>query len=130
MATMLSVDHSAPKAGATSINLRPILQSLQEMAKAIQLAAEKPAGEVRVPFPEIHNEYIVPSPHIDIHVPAVENKVVIEPTPVTVNVQTPDVTNHVRCDFPDLRKVVVSLYVLSGVISVSAVGIITILLTR
>ncbi len=125
--TMLSVDHSQ-RSGATVVDITPLIRSLTEMTKAIQASAERPVGEIRVPFPEIHNEYNVPTPQIDVHVPAVENRVVVEPTPVHVNVSAPDVNNDIRCEFPDLKKVVVSLYVLSGVIGGSALGIITILL--
>ncbi len=128
MATMLNVDHSVPRAGATVTDLTPLIRSIAEMTKAIQAAAERPVGDIKVPFPEIHNEYNVPSPQIDVHVPVVENRVVIEPTPVHVNVSAPDINNDIRCDFPDLRRVVVAIYVLTGVLGGSALGIIAILL--
>lgn len=126
MATMKSIDYSKP-VSESSMDFG-VIQALKEMALAIQKSAERPLTELRMPFPEIHNEYNVPSPQIDVHVPVMENKVVVEPTPVHVNVHTPDVTNHVRCDFPDLKKVVLSIYILSGVLGASAMGIITILL--
>ena len=121
--TMLSVDHSA-RSGATGQDLGPLITSLKEMAKAIQLAAERPLGEIRIPFPEIHNEQILPSPHIDVHVQPAETKVVVEPPRVDVTVQAPTQV------FPNLKNIATAIYVLSGVIGVSFVGMAAILLHR
>ncbi len=129
MGTMKNVNHASMGGHISSASIDPdFIQALKEMTHAIQLAAERPLGEIRMPMPEFHNEIKVPSAHIDVHVPPVENRVIVEPTPVHVNVMAPDIKNDIRCDFPDLKRVVRSLYVLSGVIGASAMGIATILL--
>lgn len=134
-ATMKSVNYGtgAPSVFGQAADISGLVLELQKISQHVAKIAERPPADIRVPFPEIHNEFIVPTQKVDVYPSAVENVVTVNPTPIEVLVSAPHVDNHVRCDpvmTVDVKGVVTSLYVLSGVLLVSSLGIITAILLR
>ena len=113
-------------------DLSALVASLQLVAKAFAKSVDRPIADLKVPFPEIHNNIeVVPTP-IEIQSPKLENKVYVNPTPIEVNVAPAKV--DFKVDSPEinisLTPLVTAVYVLSGVIGVSFAGLIGSLLMR
>lgn len=150
-ATMLCVnhgtkitDHVTVNAKSSPVEMGEVIVALKEITQVIKEAADKPPAELRVPLPEFHNNVEVKPTPIEFVMPPVENRIEVNPTPITNRIEVsptpiqatfraPDVENNVRCDPVinfDTKSICIAIYVLSGVIFGTGLGLITFVFSR